>query len=75
MARGRSYTNRSLVSATFHVACVLVYSIRHSFVQIDGFPVRLCILPIISAGISYQVSFLVYLKKKKNRLGFVSIIS
>ena len=59
MARGWCYTNRSLVSATFHVACVLVYSIHHSFVQIDGFPVRLCILPIISVGISF-LSFLVY---------------
>ena len=46
MARSWRYTNRSLASATFRVALVLVYSISHSSVLFDGFPARLCILPI-----------------------------
>ena len=75
MARGWCYTNRSLASATFHVACVLVYSMRHSFVLIDGFPVRLCILPIISAGGISFLSFLVYFLFCNFCLGFVSILS
>ena len=49
MARGWCSTNRSSASATFRVALILMYSIRHPFVSSDGFPVRLCILPIISA--------------------------